>query len=169
MLITLELRGVIDVSDMPEHDPEIDDHRSFLINACDAIQTRNLGKFSIDGFGQHSWPVDISTDLPVFLEQLPLALKSLATEKEFEVDFYEQGIERMLSFNPCGERSLKVSCTSRTSWAPNPESVILEMAALENMLLCLRNEFNKCVEPLKEGSCPWSRLASTWEAMPETD
>lgn len=163
MLITLQLKGAVDSCDMPEYDAEIDDHRSLLINVCEIIQTKNLGIFRVGGFGEDCWPVDIATDLPVFLEQLPQALESLDAANSFEIDFYEQGIERILFFSPYGEQNWKIACASQTSWIPDPETVVLGGGSLEVMLQGVYREFTECVKQLEKGSCPWAKPVLLWK------
>lgn len=106
--------------------------------------------------------MDITTDLPVFLEQLPKALESLGAANSFEIDFYEQGIERILFFSPCGEENWKITCASQTSWIPDPEAVFLDGVTLELMLQGVYREFTKYVKPLEKGSCPWAKPVLLW-------
>jgi hypothetical protein len=51
------------------YDPSLDDVRSILEDVCEAAGAES--RFVVPGFGQDSWPVDVRTDLPDFLEQLP--------------------------------------------------------------------------------------------------
>ncbi len=50
----------------------------------------------------------------------------------FELDFYEQGIERRLLFEE--EMNLvKVTCSSRTEWVPHPSSVFMEKTTVSKI------------------------------------
>ena len=71
---------------------------SVLQDICELLEEEGTISFFVSGFGDPNWPLDIATDLCVILEQLPLALTKLANETgEFELDFYEQGVERRLN------------------------------------------------------------------------
>lgn len=70
-------------------------------------------RFVVSGFGQEKWPVSVDTDLPIFLEQLPDLLKSIESRKNFRLDFYEQGVERYLSFI-LSDAEYSISCISFT-------------------------------------------------------
>jgi len=78
----------IDLSNRPhdpfptrKYHPELDDVRSILNDVCDWLQPH--ARFTVSGFGQAQWPVDVRTDLCVLLEQLPRALLALASDAPF--------------------------------------------------------------------------------------
>lgn len=56
--------------------------------------------FHISGFGEDAWPLEDSTELVIFLEQLPEIVISAKKEVAFVVEFFEQGFERELRFWP---------------------------------------------------------------------
>src|SRR5471032_2614651 len=89
------------------YDPELDDIRSILIDVCEALS--NYVQFNVSGFGQDNWPVDVATDLAVFLEQLPYFMIAISAGENFELQFYEQGIRSE-------ERRVGKECRSR--WSP---------------------------------------------------
>ena len=120
------------------YDPDEDDVRSIVMDVCDVLDWS--AEFLIAGFGQARWPVDVRTDLAVFLEQLPDAVQALRARERAVIDLYEQGIERTLEFVPQGDRCA-VRCVSRTDWAPDPAVEEMEIKALEDMLLAVRTEF----------------------------
>lgn len=72
-----------------------DDVRSILARVCEACA--QTARFSVS-FAGEDWPVDVETDLLVFLEQLPSVLGAARSRRDFSVDFYEQGLERRLKF-----------------------------------------------------------------------
>jgi hypothetical protein len=88
-------------------DPELDDVRSILAQLCE--KASGSLEFSMSGFGL-TWPVDAQFDLPPLLEQFPEVSAALDTFSRFEVDFYEQGIERKLEFCPDNEVKYNVNC-----------------------------------------------------------
>lgn len=123
---------------VPTYSASEDDVRSILMDVC-----RELGAESevlVSGFGQPRWPVDARTDLPIFLEQLPFALRAVQEGRDAVIDFYEQGIERSILIEP-SPPMYRVTCSSRTAWEPSPAFVEMPKDALESMLLSARNSF----------------------------
>lgn len=120
------------------YDPDEDDVRSILIDVCRAIGGR--GEFVVSGFGQARWPLDVQTDLPVFLEQLPSVLRAVNEGVAAEIDFYEQGLERSIVLAPA-KGGYIAKCVSRTGWQPSPAVEELGRDELEEMLLMTREGF----------------------------
>lgn len=127
-----------------EYDPNLDDIRSILIDFCRQIGSD--GMLSVGGFGQSIWPVDLVTDLPVLLEQLPYALQSLRSEGRAEIDFYEQGVERSILFLSQGQTCV-AKCVSRTNWHPDPDTEVIPCVRLVAMLESVIREF---IDALRE-------------------
>jgi hypothetical protein len=121
------------------YDPDEDDVRSILMDVCDALEPGS--EFAVSGFGQDVWPVDVTTDLAVFLEQVPKALHAIKERKSAEIEFYEQGVERLIAFEPEGARYLAICETWSTTWQPHPSIEEISAASLEQMLLAARDEF----------------------------
>jgi hypothetical protein len=103
--------------DARDYRADEDDVRSMLMDVCDALDPRS--KFHVSGFGQARWPVDVSCDLGIFLEQLPYALRRLHAGQAAQIDFYEQGIERSIEWVPDGAVCV-ATCRSGTTWQPDP-------------------------------------------------
>lgn len=122
---------------------EDDDVRSILMDACKKLELS--GYFSISGFGQEKWPVDIGTDLSVLLEQMPDAIRAINSNLAFEIDLYEQGVERLISFSPSKENYVAV-CTSQTSWQPNPMIENIPIDHLKHLLVSVISEFSRALE-----------------------
>ena len=120
------------------YDPELDDVRSILGDVCEWLEPH--AEFVVSGFGQDRWPTDVRTDLLVLLEQLPGALHTLASGAPFEIDFYEQGIQRKVVFTPAEDAYL-AKCLSYGTWEPNPAVERIERDSLEAMLVMLREQF----------------------------
>lgn len=78
---------------------------------CDQLEKSNLVKFRVEGFGKLPWPVDVSTDLMIVIEQLSDLLKFLDTSEATtgNLNFYEQGIERQIIFTKVG-KLVKINC-----------------------------------------------------------
>ncbi len=122
----MRLRIVLrDNSHFPEstlqYDAELDDVRSIIGDICEALDEMGAADFLVSGFGQERWPVDVRTDLAVFLEQLPRTLASVQSGSSFTLDFYEQGVERTIHFERDGEE-YSARCESRTDWTPAPST-----------------------------------------------
>lgn len=144
--MNIDLKALSAFQESEEHfvynDSE-DDIRSILMDVCKALSDKL--NFSVSGFGQARWPVDASTDLPVFIEQLPHALNALASGEAAQIDFYEQGLERSLTFFV--EKNLcRVLCQSWSSWKPVPTEEILELGCVREMLGSVQTTFLRVLE-----------------------
>lgn len=137
MQIELHLKSAADFF-MRTYDAKEDDVRSILMDVCRAIGRRS--QFMVSGFGQNRWPMDVETDLTVFLEQLPSVLHAVHEGATTAIDFYEQGIERKISLEPVGQKYL-AACTSWTDWQPNPVIEELSSEELARMLLTAKDAF----------------------------
>lgn len=115
---------------------EDDDIRSVLAAICDSLEDSGQAEFQVEGFGLEPWPVDVRTDLLTVLEQIPELLEFLKTSgcNEVSMDFFEQGMERALTFNKSGG-IVKIGCLSRTAWTPDPSHEIIGLPDL-NLMLC---------------------------------
>jgi hypothetical protein len=106
--------------ELPSYQEELDDVRSILSDVCGILADTGSAEFLVSGFGQERWPVDVRTDLPVFLEQIPDAAAAVESNAPFSIEFYEQGVERVIFFEPQGEL-YSARCESQTDWRPDPE------------------------------------------------
>jgi hypothetical protein len=120
------------------YDPELDDVRSILMDVCEALEGNAV--FSVSGFGQDVWPVDVRTDLAVFMEQLPEILAAIGSGRATVLDFYEQGVERTIGFTPAGGDYL-LSCVSATSWVPDGTPHCMERVRLQQMMSAIQGRF----------------------------
>jgi len=136
-----------------ELDASEDDIRSILDEICNALSRIGNVSFEVSGFGDENWPVDVRTDLPILLEQLPDAIYAVGAGREFIIDFYEQGIERQLTFSPASASSYTVVCASETNWYPEPSQVELSKAHICEMLFGIQMTFVKTVQK------QWPRIA----------
>lgn len=98
-------------------------------------------KSKISGFGQSEWPADCRTDLATVMEQVPEILKKIKLNQyEFILDFYEQGMERQVTFSPDND-VIKLICSSHTRWIPEPVSIFMEKEQISRMYEDLYNRF----------------------------
>ncbi len=146
-MFKLTLNQTIPTCDVvPEYDDELDDVRSILSDICDFMEEGSHGKFSVDPIGDETWPVDVGTDLPVFLEQVPDALRDIeAAEPDFAIDFYEQGVEKRLVFRR-GGHELRVECQSMTGRNVSVATQFIRVQELQDELLCVQKDFMAFVE-----------------------
>lgn len=97
---------------------ELDDPIAILIAICEVFEISESIVFLVSGFGQEQWPVDCRTDLLTVIEQVPFILKKISKQDfSFQLDFYEQGIERLLIFEE-ENHQVRVNCVSHTNWTP---------------------------------------------------
>jgi hypothetical protein len=124
-----------------EFDPEFDDYRTVISSICEELDELGTAKFEVSGFGDAAWPVDVASDLVTLIEQLPEALSVLEQrDGEFRIDFYEQGIERLVFFKCSGE-STELRCQSRTDWEPEPSQEVMRSSDLAAMLSAVHRQF----------------------------
>lgn len=143
MHISIEVQG----QDFPHivarhYNEEEDDVTTLISDICETLDKSGKVYFRVSGFGQDLWRVDVRTDLPVLLEQLPEAIDAATNEigSSFTLDFYEQGIERRLVFTPDGDEFV-VRCESDTDWQPDPEEEKIKATRVRKMLLAIRDRF----------------------------
>jgi hypothetical protein len=117
------------------------DYESIVMELCSRLAETDC-VFSMAGFGQEQWPVDIRYDLSTLIEQLPELLSALRSNGSVEVDLYGQGVERTLSFVVVGDR-VTATCASRTGWIPNPDVEEIDLAELLAMIESVAFEFAK--------------------------
>lgn len=145
----------------PDYDYQYDNYLSALIDLCDVLDETSIFKFQVSGFGQDRWPVDIRTDLLTILEQMPTILRSIeCASYPFQLDFYEQGIERQLNFEEANT-FIKISCYGGTLWEPNPSVYFVKESDILIQLYNLRDSFVEAVKIV----CPKlasSELFATW-------
>ncbi|MGP3973162.1 hypothetical protein ACTWQF_03825 [Streptomyces sp. 8N114] len=124
------------------------DYESLVMDSCELLSQTNC-KFEISGFGQDSWPVDVSYDLSSVIEQLPAALTALQKDVEAVIDLYGQGIERALTFTPGGE-TVTIRCSSRSRWQPDPSEEQAVRQDVHRLFTNLAREFKAALE----SACP---------------
>jgi len=125
------------------YDSNDDDVRAILIEACHELN--GWADFLISGLGQERWPVDVGTDLSVFLEQLPDALRAIAARKSAEIYLYEQGVDRLLALEPQGA-VYAVHYRSGIDRRPLLAVEEVDGLQLQGMLVAVRDEFLKALE-----------------------
>jgi hypothetical protein len=155
MLIELHLRQEYPLPSRA-YDCENDDVRSIIHDACQAFGA--LSEFRVSGFGQNQWPVDVTTDLPIFLEELPSVIRAVQRSMPAEIDFCEQGAERSIRLTPASD-SYFAECVSMTTWQPDPRIEKISCKELEEMLLTSKDTFMKALSGMAPelAAHPWIR------------
>ncbi|MDO0933776.1 hypothetical protein QQY66_19565 [Streptomyces sp. DG2A-72] len=87
----------------------------------------------------------MSYDMSALMEQLPELLRRLKSEGRGEVDFYSQGVERVVTFERVAAAYV-LRCHSRTSWKPSPEVEYVESVKMESMVAELASAFSTGLE-----------------------
>src|SRR6185503_18749768 len=86
-------------------DYELSTAEAQLMAACELMADAAVADFRLSCCGERSWPVDVRTDLSVFLGQSVGMLQALVDEApSFRLEMYEQGIETALVFRLMGDR-----------------------------------------------------------------
>jgi hypothetical protein len=162
-VLNIALRATCALVAVETRSDEGDDVLSALDTLCRALQESRCVEFVVDGFGQEGWPVDVRTDLLTVLEQLPAIAMAVRSEaKEFELDFFEQGIVRRLTFVRNGQE-ITVTCVSGTDWQPQPSTARLSVADLGRLLSDLRDDFLRYAAARCPACKRWSGLEQ-WSA-----
>ncbi|WP_440107636.1 hypothetical protein [Streptosporangium sp. H16] len=118
---------------------ESEEFEALVLLGCNLVAETGC-HFWVGGFGQDEWPVSLPYDLAVVLEQLPELLLNIRKRKETELDFYSQGLQRVLDFSPSDE-GWKIRCRSGTNWVPDPEIETITSSHLESSLVKLAEDF----------------------------
>ena len=128
---------------VPEFDIA-DDYESLVMDICQLLSETDC-HFTVCGFGQEDWPVNVSYDLSSVIEQLPTAISNLQQGLDAEIDLYGQGIERRLDFTR-SENLVNIQCTSGTEWIPDPDVEVLSHEEAMTLLAGLAREFGIAVQ-----------------------
>lgn len=122
---------------LSNHEAELE---LFMDKLCDRISSTNLVFFKVGGFGEDNWKTDVRTDLPVILNQFPSFLLNLKERRNASLDFYEQGLQRMLNFSR-HDHMLKIECLSYSMWTPNPTIIEIDADAGEKLFFDFIKKF----------------------------
>lgn len=151
----VQLTCTEDVAGLHACDRDVHDGDSIIdvmSAACRCLSNSGRVTFDVGGFGQPKWPVDVAVDLAVVAEQVPRVLLGLmCRDRNVELDFYEQGIQRLLSFEPVEDDRIRVTCRSGSDgWTPDPDEYVSSVSDLVRMLNDFARKFEKIVSEL----CP---------------
>jgi hypothetical protein len=85
---------------------------------CDYFGESDSCTFHVSGFGEEKWVVDVYADMMCLLEQVNTAIDAINRKSNFEIDFYEQGLQRKISFYLESDDNYQLECASGTDWQP---------------------------------------------------
>ena len=149
--ITLELRDEENITSLDwdinlENQDQDYDYDCILLDICNMLYEAKQVIFKIEGFGEKWNIVDCKADLPCILEQMDTILEVILKKGDFEIDFYEQGLERLLKFSFKRE-TVCITCTSYVNMPPI--SVIeMEYESVKHLFWKLYDDFLMCIERL---------------------
>jgi hypothetical protein len=139
MTFAMELRCPADMTKIESEVGPADDLVSLAMDGCSLLAEAEC-QFIVSGFGDDRWPVDVAYDLSVVMEQLPDVLAELRAGRATPLDFYGQGVERVIDMSPDGP-TVTLACRSGTDWVPQPTSLQMPLADLEQTLVRLASSF----------------------------
>lgn len=116
-----------------------DNLEELIFLLCEQLSQDEVLNFTTEGFGL-DWPVDISTDLAIILPQIDGLLTSLNCSVVQPLEFYEQGIERILEFS-LTDSNVVITCNDLFGNRLVDTNEILEISELVTMLHQLRSCF----------------------------
>lgn len=118
-----------------------------LIEICSILETKQNFQFTISGFGDIEWKMDIARDLASIIGELPKIIVDLKNNNyPVEIYFYEQGLDRRLTCEYNSFSSIKLTCDSGTSWMPKSRMISLEKEAFLSQLINLQDDFVEYAE-----------------------
>jgi hypothetical protein len=110
------------------------------LHTCEALEETGT-TFAVSGFGDPHWPVDVQFDLASVVPQLPQVMSDLAAKRPTEINFYEQGVQRIVEMTPQGSSTVLLHCKSFGNWVPLSADETMKLADLEEMLGSLAFKF----------------------------
>ncbi len=122
------------------YDDELDNVTSVLADICDRLEDLKVCEFSVGGFGQIIWRVDVRYDLLAFLEQIIGVLEGLNTNKMVDLSFPEQGMQRIIHITPLNG-CCRLSCTSFGNWIPSTEIIEIDRLQLKRWFVSATEAF----------------------------
>ncbi len=157
-----ESQSYTKLQDHIEYNDDLDDVTSLVMDICGYLDEANLVSFTVIGFKDMEWPVDVRTDLSTIITQVPNAIRSLRNRQQCSIGFFEQGIDRELRFR-CERSSVFVDCFSLSGDPISTESEEIQLDELIEMLTDLLGNF---VE-ISKRACPnitGHHLFTGWES-----
>ena len=139
-----ELREFPELDREPDYDEEDDGIVGVIMDLCKILSETNCVKFTVSGFGQNNWPVNIKTDMSIILEELPIVIKSLSKGLyPFSLAFCEQGPPRDLVFEGRDNDLVTITCKTWTDdWTGiSPTTIKVNYEDIEHQLVTLKNSF----------------------------
>ena len=120
---------------------EDDDYRFVISDICNVLQTTGQVSFIVEGFPVLE-KLSCELDLMCVMEEMPDILSNLQKNIfNFDVWFYEQGTEKMLSFSETSEESVKIMCLTLDKNSTNSPVIVIEKAEINRLFRNLYSNF----------------------------
>ncbi len=137
--VQLEIRDCHKGMDVLEpSDLDFDSVESMVMFLCDLLDEADCCHFFVKGFGDDNWPVDVHTDMSCFVEQLNAGILAIKNSLDFDLDFYEQGLQRRVNFTFEND-AYNLNCVSGTDWKPSSE-ISMDAKAIEKKLVTFKSK-----------------------------
>jgi len=131
-----------------DFEPDHTDISMILFEICSNLHHSGQVEFTVSGFGDASWPVDVEVDLSTIIDQVKEALCEIKEGRfDFEIDFYEQGVQRRITVEDAGKNAM-LTCDCCTSWDADPRSINMNKNELKYIVESLFAKFGKLSEEL---------------------
>jgi len=102
-----------------DYTPELDNHTSVIFDICTVLQSSGHIRFSLSGFGQESWSIDVWGDLSAVIDQVIEQLHRYASGNyEGSIHFFEQGTEMYLVFVENDDGTINIQCCKQPIMLP---------------------------------------------------
>ena len=89
------------VTEFRKYDPDLDNIISILREVMEKLEGQC--DLIVSGFGEERWNTWPCLDAEIVLEQLPDILSAIADGRDFNLDFYEQHLQRFIAFQAAGD------------------------------------------------------------------
>lgn len=133
-------RAATDGSYSPLAVPPSADIDEIFSLVCERGQETDGLKLSVELGELGQLPVDVKVDLPVLLEQLNEAIDAASEERRFQLDFYEQGIEKIILFLPTEGRYV-VQINTLFGAQVGVLNTPIEFSSVQEMLFAIKRNF----------------------------
>jgi hypothetical protein len=141
-----------------DYDAQLENVSCIFMDVRELIQQNS--ELLVSGFGDSKWPVSVDWELPDLLDQLPDLFQAIRAGSIAQLDFGEQGVERLIEFIPNRENRMYVgTCYSLTRWKPDPVEEEISFDDLETMLLEVKDQFLQALTDVAAdlNDHPWVR------------
>lgn len=124
------------------YNDDFDNYISVLIDICDLLKASRAVKLTVDGFNGLDWNLACDWDLLCIAESFDETLYNMVNKNyNFSLEFFEQGIERVLEFKAIDFNLVEINCLSFVNREPLAEKIFINGSALKIMIVQLVKDF----------------------------